>query len=59
MLAVAHSMVVMASDMIQRQEPYRDAGADCLDRRQPADTGRRLIQRLERLGYHVTVQSPQ
>jgi transposase len=26
-LAVAHSMLVMADYMIQRREPYRDAGA--------------------------------
>jgi transposase len=58
-LAVAHSILVMAYYMIQRQEPYRDAGADFFDRLQPEDTARRLIKRLESLGYHVTVQSPQ
>jgi transposase len=57
-LAVAHSMLVMAYYMIQRQEPYRDAGADFFDRRQPEDTARRLVKRLESLGYHVTLQSP-
>ena len=56
-LAVAHSMLVMAYDMIQRQEPYRDAGADFFDRLQPEDTARRLVKRLESLGYHVTLQS--
>jgi transposase len=57
-LAVAHSMLVMAYDMIQRQEPYREAGADYFDQLQPEDTGRRLVTRLERLGYHVTLQKP-
>jgi transposase len=57
-LAVAHSMLVMAYDMIQRREPYRDAGADFFDRLQPKDTARRLVKRLESLGYHVTLQSP-
>jgi transposase len=57
MLAVAHSMLVMAYYMIQRQEPYRDAGADFFDRLQPEDTARRLVKRLESLGYHVTLQS--
>jgi transposase len=57
-LAVAHSMLVMAYDMIQRREPYRDAGADFFDRLQPEDTARRLVKRLESLGYHVTIQSP-
>jgi transposase len=56
-LAVAHSILVMAYYMIQRQEPYRDAGADFFDRLQPEDTARRLVKRLESLGYHVTLQS--
>jgi transposase len=56
-LAVAHAMLVMAYDMMQRKEPYRDAGADFFDRLQPEDTARRLVKRLESLGYHVTLQS--
>jgi transposase len=55
-LAVAPSMLVMAYDMSQRREPYRDAGADFVDRRQPEDTARRLVKRLASLGYHVTRQ---
>jgi transposase len=58
-LAVAHSILVMAYDMSQRQEPYRDAGADFVDRLQPEDTVRRLVKRPETLGYHVTLQSAQ
>jgi transposase len=58
MLAVAHAILGMAYDMIQRREPYRAAGADFLDRLPPADTARRLVKRLESLGYHVTRQSP-
>jgi transposase len=56
-LAVAHSILVMAYYMILRREPYRDAGADFFDRLQPEDTARRLVKRLESLGYHVTLQS--
>jgi transposase len=58
MMAVAHSMLVMAYSMIQRQEPYREAGGDLFDRLQPEDTARRLVKRLEHLGYHVTLQNP-
>jgi transposase len=50
-------MLVMAYDMIQRREPYREVGADFFDRLQPEDTARRLVKRLESLGYHVTLQS--
>jgi transposase len=55
-LALAHSMLIMAYYMIQRQEPYREVGADFFDRLQPEDTARRLIKRLEGLGYQVTLQ---
>jgi transposase len=57
-MAVAHSILVIAYYMIQRQEPYREAGADFFDRLQPEDTARRLVKRLEHLGYHVTLQNP-
>jgi transposase len=57
MMAVAHARLVMAYHMIQRPEPYRDAGADFVDRRPPEDTARRLVKRLEHWGYHLTLQS--
>ncbi len=44
--------------MIQRQEPYREAGADFFDQQRPEDTARRLVKRLESLGYQVTLQKP-
>jgi transposase len=56
-MAVAHSILVIAYYMLQRQEPYREAGADFFDRLQPEDTARRLVKRLEHLGYHVTLKS--
>jgi transposase len=56
-LAVAHSRLGMADDLIPRREPYRDAGADFFDRLPPEDTARRLVKRRESLGYHVTLQS--
>jgi transposase len=59
MLAVAHAILVIAYDMLQRQEPYCDAGADFFDRLQPEDTARRLVKRLDTLGYHVTLQRAQ
>jgi len=57
-LAVAHSRLVTAYCMIQRREPYRDAGADYFDQLQLEDTARRLVKRLEGLGYHVELQTP-
>jgi transposase len=39
-LAVAHQILVMAYDRIQRKEPQREAEADCFDRLQPEDPAR-------------------
>jgi transposase len=39
-LAVAHSILVMAYYMILRREPYHDAGADFFNRLHPGDTAR-------------------
>jgi transposase len=48
----------MAYYIIQRREPYREARADFFDRLQPEDTARRIVKRVESLGYHVTRQNP-
>jgi transposase len=55
-LAVAHSILVMAYHMICNNEPYREAGADYFDRLRPTDTANRLKKRLEALGYQVTLE---
>jgi transposase len=57
MMALAYSILVMAYYMIQRREPYCEAGADFVDHLQPQHTARCLVKRLESLGYHVTLQS--
>ena len=58
MRAMAHSSRDTAYDTMQRKAPYRKAGADVFARLRPEDSARRLVQRLERLGYPVTLQSP-
>ena len=55
-LAVVNLMLVMAYDMFQRQEPYREAKVNFFDRLQPEATARRLVKRLENLGYQATLQ---
>jgi transposase len=55
-MAVAHSILVMAYYMLLRHEPYREAGADYFDRCRPEATVKRLIRRLQQLGYQVSVQ---
>ncbi len=57
-LAVAHSVLVMAYHMLCKQEPYREAGAAFFDKQRPEETAKRLKKRLESLGYMVTMQKP-
>lgn len=57
-IAVAHSILVIAYHMIQRQEPYRELGADYFDKRRPEATAKRLVKRLENLGFDVQLRRP-
>lgn len=56
-MAVAHSILVIAYRLIQRQEPYRELGSNYFDQRHPEVTAKRLVKRPERLGYQVSLQS--
>ena len=58
-LAVAHSILVIAYYLLQRQEEYRELGSDYFDQRCAEATARRLTHRLERLGYQVTLRKPE
>jgi transposase len=56
-VAVAHSMLVAAYYMLERDEPYRDLGADYFTRPiDPQIATRRLVAQLERLGHTVTLE---
>jgi transposase len=57
-VAVAHSILVIASCLLSRQEPYRELGGDYFDRLRPETTAKRLLRRLENLGYQITLQAP-
>jgi len=57
-IAVAHSILVIAYHLIQRQEPYRELGADYFDKRRPEATAKRLVKRLEHLGFDVQLSRP-
>ena len=56
-MAVSHSILVIAYHLIKRKEAYRDLGADYFDKQRPEATANRLLKRLERLGYQVSVHS--
>lgn len=54
--AVAHSIVVSAFHILTRNEPYRDLGANYFDKHRRQQLVDRLAQRIERLGYRVTLE---
>jgi transposase len=54
-VAVMHSILVIAYHMIQRKEPYHELGGNYFDQRQPEVTAKRLLKRLEKLGYQVSI----
>jgi transposase len=56
-LAVGHSVLVSLSHMLTRHEPYHDLGADYFDDRHRELVQRRLVHRLERLGFAVTLEA--
>jgi len=53
MVAVAHSLIVAAYHMLARGEDYQDLGASYFDDRDPAAVRKRLVRRLNDLGYDV------
>lgn len=57
-MALMHSILVIAYHLIQRSEPYHDLGGDYFDKRRPEATAKHLVKRLEQLGYSVLLQQP-
>lgn len=52
-IAVAHSILITAYYMLERDEPYRDLGPDWMAKRDQAARTRRLVSQLEKLGHTV------
>jgi hypothetical protein len=57
LVAVAHSILQSIYYLLVRKEPYRDLGASHFDKLRPANTAKRLVGRLEQLGYKVTLEA--
>jgi transposase len=57
-IAVAHSILVIAYYMLNRHEPYHDIGGNYFDELKPETTAKRLAKRIERLGYQIVLQAP-
>lgn len=56
-VAVAHSMLVIAYHLLSRKTTYQELGADYFEKRNKTAIQHRLVQRLERLGFQVTLTS--
>jgi len=54
-IAVAHKLIVIAYEMLKNRVPYRELGGDYFDQKNPQRVGKRLIGRLERMGYTFPV----
>jgi transposase len=55
-VAVAHSILVIAYHILSRQEPYRELGSNHFDERKRESVVNRLVRRLEKLGYQVALE---
>jgi transposase len=55
LLAVAHSLLVVAYEMLKHKQHYQELGADFFDGLNKDQVKRRLVQRLAKLGFQVTV----
>ena len=58
-VAVEHSILVIAYHLIKRKEPYKELGGSYFDQRNGEATAKRLPKRLESLGYQVSIQPRQ
>jgi transposase len=52
-VAVGHTILVAAYHILKKEVEYRDLGGDYFEKRTEAQTKRRLVKQLERLGYQV------
>jgi transposase len=56
-VAVAHSILITMYYMCKRGAAYADLGEDYFEHKEKERTRRRLVQRLEKLGYSVSVRA--
>ena len=56
-VAVAHSILIIAYHVLQRQQPYQDLGSNYFDERERSAVARQSVHRLEQLGFKVTLEA--
>ena len=55
-VALEHSILIIAYHIIQSKVPYQELGGNYFDKRRPETTTQRLVKRLEHLGFQVSLQ---
>src|SRR5215469_16443512 len=58
LVALAHTILVIIYHIVTKHEPYHELGGTYFDQRERQRVEQRLVHRLERLGYAVTLQPP-
>ena len=56
LIAVGHTILSLVYTLLTRRQAYQDLGATYFDTLDQHRVERRLVQRLERLGYQVSLQ---
>jgi transposase len=56
LIALGHTILVIVYTLLTRKQSYQDLGAAYFDSLEQQRVERRLVQRLERLGYRVSLQ---
>jgi transposase len=56
LIAVGHTILVIIHHMLSQQKSYEELGSNYFDERDRQNTERRLVRRLEKLGYQVELQ---
>jgi len=59
LLAVGHSILVIAYHLLTRQQAYVDLGANYFDERDRQAVTRRCVNRLQKLGYQISLEKLQ
>jgi transposase len=54
-MAIAHKLLVAAYEVLKHNKPFTDLGEDFLAKRSQADTARRLVARLKKIGFDVSL----
>jgi transposase len=56
LIALGHTLLIIVYHLLTRKQPYQDLGAAYFDTRDQRRIEHRLVRRLERLGYRVSLQ---